>query len=549
LIISPDNHLAVSIQVAEPDKVIENTGSNLNIPLVNESPGVGAREYNRLLSAGPESMNMPIRTICCIGAGYVGGPTMAVIADRCPHIQVTVVDLNAERIAAWNDPDPSRLPVYEPGLDAVVVRCRGRNLHFSTAVDAAISEADLVFLSVNTPTKTKGVGAGQASDLRWIEASARQVAAAAQGHTIVVEKSTLPVRTAEIVQVILAAAQGNVAQRDASQVYLDKVSRSQGYACAPVKTFSVLSNPEFLAEGTAIADLEKPDRVLIGGEDPAAIEALANIYAHWVAPEHILRTNLWSSELSKLTANAFLAQRISSINSIAALCESTGADVQEVARAIATDSRIGPNFLKAGPGFGGSCFQKDILNLVYLCGHYGLHEVAAYWQGVVDLNSWQQHRISQLVVRRLFDTVTGKRLSVLGFAFKADTNDTREAPAIRICRDLLEEGAQLVIYDPKVPAAQISRDLEQPELLTEATERQALSGEGSWRSASSVLEAVSSADAALILTEWGEFAQLDWQALAASMRQPAWLFDARAVADHASARAAGLQVWSIGAGA
>ena len=355
-----------------------------------------------------------IRTICCIGAGYVGGPTMAVIADRCPGIQVTVVDLNAERIAAWNDPDLSRLPVYEPGLDAVVGRCRGRNLFFSTEVEAAIAAADMVFLSVNTPTKTKGLGAGQASDLRWVEASARSVAAHARGHTIVVEKSTLPVRTAATVQAILQAAQG-----DATSTH-DQA------------TFSVLSNPEFLAEGTAIPDLEQPDRVLIGGDDPQAIEALASVYAHWVPEERILRTNLWSSELSKLTANAFLAQRISSINSIAAFCESTGAEVGEVARAIGTDSRIGAKFLQAGPGFGGSCFQKDILNLVYLCGHYGLHEVAAYWQSVVDLNIWQQHRIARLVVNNLFGTVTGKRLAVLGFAFKADTNDTREAPAIRI---------------------------------------------------------------------------------------------------------------------
>ena len=355
-----------------------------------------------------------IRTICCIGAGYVGGPTMAVIADRCPDIQVTVVDLNQARIDAWNDPDLSKLPVYEPGLDAVVGRCRGRNLHFTTTVDAAIAAADMVFLSVNTPTKTKGVGAGQASDLRWIEASARQVAACAQGHTIVVEKSTLPVRTAETVKAILTAAKGVVAG-----------------AGAP-KTFSVLSNPEFLAEGTAIPDLEAPDRVLIGGEDATSIDALANVYGQWVPQERILRTNLWSSELSKLTANAFLAQRISSINSIAALCEATGADVNEVAHAIGADSRIGAKFLKAGPGFGGSCFQKDILNLVYLCGHYGLHDVAAYWQSVVELNSWQQHRIAQLVVQKLFGTVTGKRIAVFGFAFKADTNDTREAPAIRM---------------------------------------------------------------------------------------------------------------------
>ena len=456
-----------------------------------------------------------IRSICCIGAGYVGGPTMAVIADRCPGIQVTVVDLNAERIAAWNDPDLSQLPVYEPGLDAVVGRARGRNLHFSTAVEAAIAAADMVFLSVNTPTKTKGVGAGQASDLRWVEVSARQVAACAQGHTIVVEKSTLPVRTAETVQTILSA-----------------VPAAEG------KTFSVLSNPEFLAEGTAIADLQASDRVLIAGEDHAAIDALAAIYSQWVPDERILRTNLWSSELSKLTANAFLAQRISSINSISAICEATGADVGEVARAIGSDSRIGAKFLKAGPGFGGSCFQKDILNLVYLCGHYGLHEVAAYWQQVVALNSWQQHRIARLVVTKLFGTVSGKRIGVLGFAFKADTNDTRESPAIRICLDLLEEGAELVIVDPKVGERQLEQDLCQP----------AGAGEGSWHQVHDVQQAARGADALLLLTEWQEFAQIDWAAVAALMRRPAWLFDARAKADAAAARAAGLQVWSVGEG-
>jgi UDPglucose 6-dehydrogenase len=463
-----------------------------------------------------------IRSICCIGAGYVGGPTMAVIADRCPEIQVTVVDLNAARIASWNDADLSRLPVYEPGLDSVVDRCRGRNLHFSTDVEKAISQADMVFLSVNTPTKTRGVGAGQASDLRWIEASARQVAACAKGHTIVVEKSTLPVRTAETVKAILAAAQGET---------IDGAS----------KTFSVLSNPEFLAEGTAIADLEKPDRVLIGGEDSAAIELLASIYGHWVPAEKILRANLWSSELSKLTANAFLAQRISSINSIAALCEATEANIQEVAHAIGTDSRIGSKFLQAGPGFGGSCFQKDILNLVYLCRHYGLEDVAAYWEAVVKLNAWQQHRIARLAVSKLFGTVTGKRLAILGFAFKADTNDTREAPAIRICSDLLEEGAELAIYDPKVPEAQISADLGQPPGHS-AQDR------GQWVTCSSAHEAALGADAILVLTEWSEFGAISWPEMAAVMRRPAWVFDARASVDHGAARAAGLQVWVVGQG-
>jgi UDPglucose 6-dehydrogenase len=454
---------------------------------------------------------------------------MAVIADRCPEIQVTVVDLNAERIAAWNDSDLSKLPIYEPGLDAVVGRCRGRNLYFSTAVEAAIAGADMVFLSVNTPTKTKGLGAGQASDLRWIEASARTVAAHARGHTIVVEKSTLPVRTAEAVQAILGAASPQAGSNGASP------------------TFAVLSNPEFLAEGTAITDLENPDRVLIGGEDPEAIEALAGIYGHWVAPERILRTNLWSSELSKLTANAFLAQRISSINSIAAFCEATGADVREVAKAIGTDSRIGSKFLQAGPGFGGSCFQKDILNLVYLCRHYGLEEVAAYWEQVVALNAWQQHRIARLVVTKLFGTVTGKRLAVLGFAFKADTNDTRESPAIRICRDLLEEGAQLAIVDPKVAEVQIAKDLDHAPLGQDLSAQRS-DGSGCWQLASSAEEAAAGADAVLLLTEWAEFASLNWQAIASVMRQPAWLFDARAKADASAARSAGLKVWRVGEG-
>ena len=447
---------------------------------------------------------------------------MAVIADRCPQVQVTVVDLNQARIDAWNDPDLSRLPVYEPGLDAVVGRARGRNLSFSTAVEASIADADMVFISVNTPTKTKGLGAGQASDLRWVEACARTVAKAAQGHTIVVEKSTLPVRTAAAIKTILEAACDGEDQR----------------------TFSVLSNPEFLAEGTAIRDLESPDRVLIGGDDSASIDALAEIYAHWVPQQQILRTNLWSSELSKLTANAFLAQRISSINSIAAFCEASGADVREVARAIGTDSRIGPKFLNAGPGFGGSCFQKDILNLVYLCRHFGLPEVADYWQSVVALNTWQQHRIARLVVQKLFGTVTGKRLAIFGFAFKADTNDTREAPAIRICRDLLEEGAQLVIHDPKVEVRQMARDLQQDA----APQADALSGTGTWSQAASAEDAVTGADAVLVLTEWKHYRDLNWQALAARMRKPAWVFDARAVADPAQIKAAGLSLWRVGDG-
>ena len=447
---------------------------------------------------------------------------MAVIADRCPQVQVQVVDINQARIDAWNDADLSKLPVYEPGLDCVVERARGRNLHFSTDVAASIAAADMVFISVNTPTKTKGLGAGQASDLRWVEACAREVAQAAKGHTIVVEKSTLPVRTAAAIKNILEAASEGDDQR----------------------TFAVLSNPEFLAEGTAIRDLEAPDRVLIGGDDLASIDALASIYAHWVPQQQILRTNLWSSELSKLTANAFLAQRISSINSIAAFCEASGADVREVARAIGADSRIGPKFLNAGPGFGGSCFQKDILNLVYLCRHFGLPEVADYWESVVVLNTWQQHRIARLVVQKLFGTVTGKRLAILGFAFKADTNDTREAPAIRMCRDLLEEGAQLVIHDPKVVADQMARDLNQEP----ASQLDGLSGTGRWAKAGSVEDAVMGADAVLMLTEWQHYRELNWSDLAGRMRKPAWVFDARAVADPAQIKAAGLSLWRVGEG-
>ncbi len=467
-----------------------------------------------------------IKSICCIGAGYVGGPTMAVIADRCPHIEVTVVDLNEARIAAWNDSDLNQLPVYEPGLDAVISRARGRNLYFSTSVQKSIAAADMVFISVNTPTKTKGIGAGQASDLRWVEACARQVAQSAKGHTFVVEKSTLPVRTAATIKSIL----------DAPQKHCD------GAGTSP--TFSVLSNPEFLAEGTAIKDLENPDRVLIGGEDAESIEALADVYSNWVPPNKILRTNVWSSELSKLTANAFLAQRISSINSVAALCEATGADVREVALAIGADSRLGPKFLNAGPGFGGSCFQKDILNLVYLCHHFGLPEVASYWEQVVKLNDWQKNRISRLLVHKLYGTVTGKKIAIFGFAFKADTNDTRESPSIRIALNLIEEGAKLAIHDPKADVQQISLELQTPRQETTA----GFGPEGSWDYVDDVVDAVKGADAVLILTEWDQYRTLDWCHIATLMRAPAWVFDTRSVADSLKVKEAGLNLWRLGEG-
>jgi len=370
-----------------------------------------------------------ITKICCIGAGYVGGPTMSVIAKKCPGIQVTVVDLNEARIAAWNDEDTDNIPVYEPGLGDVVAEARGRNLFFSTDVDKAIDEAEMIFISVNTPTKTYGTGKGMGADLKYIELCARQIARVAKTDKIVVEKSTLPVRTAEALRDILENTGNGV-------------------------KFHVLSNPEFLAEGTAIEDLLAPDRVLIGGDQSEegleAINALVDIYATWIPRERILTTNVWSSELSKLVANAFLAQRISSINSISELCEKTEANVNEVARAIGTDSRIGPKFLKASVGFGGSCFQKDILNLVYISRSFGLQKVADYWEQVIIMNDHQKERFAANIVRNLYNTVSGKKITFLGWAFKKDTNDTRESAAIYVADALLNEQAEIRVYDPKV---------------------------------------------------------------------------------------------------
>ncbi len=461
-----------------------------------------------------------IRKICCIGAGYVGGPTMSVIADKCPDLEVRVVDINKSRIAAWNDNDLSNIPIFEPGLAQIVARTRGRNLFFSSEMEEAIANADMVFISVNTPTKTKGLGAGQASDLRWVEASARQVAEFARGHTIVVEKSTLPVRTAQAIKEILMSTK-NVDQKNKSD-----------------STFSVLSNPEFLAEGTAINDLEEPDRVLIGGEDSDAINDLVEIYSRWVPINKIICTNLWSSELSKLVANAFLAQRISSINSISAFCESSGADIQEVANAIGTDKRIGNQFLNAGPGFGGSCFKKDILNLVYLSGYFGLPEVADYWEQVVLMNTWQQDRIYRIVLQKLFGTVNGKNIAILGFSFKANTNDTRESPAIRISCDLLEEGASLAVYDPKVSIERIREDFD----------NYSFENQGKWKKANSIPDALKNADAVLIITNWAEFYGLDWDYLATLMRSPSWIFDTRSVVNRNEIKNTDLNLWKLGEG-
>jgi UDPglucose 6-dehydrogenase len=460
--------------------------------------------------------------ICCIGAGYVGGPTMAMIAHKCPDIAVHVVDINEERIAAWNSAD---LPVYEPGLTEVVETCRGRNLFFSTDVDDHIRDADMVFISVNTPTKDYGVGRGRAADLKFVELCARRIADVAEGHTIVVEKSTLPVRTAETVKRILANTPRGA-------------------------TFDVLSNPEFLAEGTAVSDLERPDRVLIGGESSEAIEALVRVYARWVPRDRILTTNLWSSELSKLAANAFLAQRISSINAISALCEATQADVDEVAHAIGQDSRIGPKFLKASVGFGGSCFQKDILNLVYLCEHYGLTDVAAYWEQVVRMNDYQKRRFARHMVKTMFNTVSGKRIAVLGYAFKKDTNDTRESAAIYVCRDLLLEHAHVAIYDPRVSEARVRADLEavfQRDTGELAPRDRRLLDENVAVCASAH-EAARGAHSLAVLTEWDEFKTLDPKELFAMVHKPAFLFDGRNVLDHDAYRRAGFEVYAIGKG-
>ncbi len=436
---------------------------------------------------------------------------MAMIALKAPNIQVTVVDLNATRIAAWNS---DTLPIYEPGLDEIVKQCRGKNLFFSTEVNKNIIESDIIFVAVNTPTKTYGVGVGRAADLRYIESVARTIADVATGPKIIVEKSTIPVRTAEAIKEILAANTRGI-------------------------KFSVLSNPEFLAEGTAVPDLLAPDRVLIGGErtpdGEAAIKTLVDVYAHWVPRERIITTNLWSSELSKLVANAFLAQRISSINSISALCEATGADVDEVANAIGKDSRIGPKFLKSSVGFGGSCFQKDILNLGYLCEHFGLPEVAAYWNSVVSMNDYQKKRFSTKIVRSLFNTVADKKIAILGFAFKKDTNDTRESAAINVCRDLLTEHANVAVYDPKVPAH---------EILTDTLGKGQINPRLSV--AKNAYEACQGAHAIAIVTEWDEFKTLDYQKIFEGMPKPAFLFDGRNIVDLEKLKKIGFRASGIG---
>ncbi|WP_430426576.1 nucleotide sugar dehydrogenase [Maribacter litoralis] len=460
-----------------------------------------------------------ITKICCIGAGYVGGPTMSVIAKQCPEIKVTVVDINKARIDQWNTDDLEQLPIYEPGLKEIVQETRGKNLFFSTEVDKAIDEAEMIFISVNTPTKTYGKGKGQAADLKFIELCARNIAKVAKDDKIVVEKSTLPVRTAQAIQNIL-----------------DNTGNS-------VK-FEILSNPEFLAEGTAIEDLLNADRVLIGGNDTAAgqaaKDALSAVYEHWLPKERILQTNVWSSELSKLVANAFLAQRVSSINTISALCEKTDANIQEISRAIGFDSRIGSKFLNASVGFGGSCFQKDILNLVYIARSYGLDEVADYWEQVIIANDYQKSRFAENIISTLYNTISGKKIIIYGWAFKKDTNDTRESAAIAIADALLEERAEIIVYDPKVSEERIYADLDYLGTRSPEENRRLL------KVTKNAIEATQEAHAIAILTEWDEFKNYDWKTIYEQMLKPAFVFDGRRLLDTNNMESIGFNYYKIG---
>ena len=447
------------------------------------------------------------KNILCIGAGYVGGPTMAMIAHKCPQYKVTVVDINPSRIAQWKS---DALPIYEPGLDEIVKATRDKNLFFSTEIEKGIKESEIIFVSVNTPTKMFGAGAGMAADLQYWEKTARQIREHAKSHKIIIEKSTLPVKTALAMERILTSFNNGI-------------------------RFDVLSNPEFLAEGTAIKDLEDPDRVLIGSsETPSGLNArdeLVEIYANWVPKERIITSNIWSSELSKLVANAFLAQRISSINSITALCEKTDADVNEVARAVGMDSRVGNKFLNASVGFGGSCFKKDILNLVYLCQYYGLEEVANYWEMVVIINNYQKERFILNMLSTMFNTLAGKKICLFGFAFKANTGDTRESPAIFISKRLLEERAKLVITDPKA-------------LKNAMTDLNGIDGEISY--IEDPYEASAGCDAIAVMTEWQIFADLDFERIYRSMTKPAFIFDGRNILDHKRLFEIGFNVFPIG---
>jgi UDPglucose 6-dehydrogenase len=447
------------------------------------------------------------KNILCIGAGYVGGPTMAVIALKCPGYRVEVVDINEERIREWNSDD---IPIYEPGLEEIVKQVRGKNLFFTTDIAKGIKQADIIFVSVNTPTKTFGEGAGMAPDLQYWEETAHIIIENANNNKIIVEKSTLPVRTAEAMERILKASNRGI-------------------------QFEVVSNPEFLAEGSAIPDLLEPDRVLIGAHrTPAGREAekeIVDLYAHWVPRENIITTNLWSSELSKLVANAFLAQRISSINAISSLCEKTDADILEIAYAVGSDSRIGRKFLNASVGFGGSCFKKDILNLVYISRSYGLIEVADYWQMVVSMNEHQKSRFVQRIVREMFNTVAGKKIALFGFAFKANTGDTRESPAIDVTKKLLEERAIVSIADPKA--------LNNARIDLKGIDQNVLYEPDPYKAAEE-------ASAVAIMTEWEEFKTLDYERIYQSMKKPAFIFDGRNLLNHKQLYEIGFNVYPIG---
>ncbi|WVR07908.1 hypothetical protein IAU60_004951 [Kwoniella sp. DSM 27419] len=456
-----------------------------------------------------------VKKICCIGAGYVGGPTCAVI----PNITVTIVDLNEERIKAWNS---DNLPIYEPGLDEVVKGARGKNLFFSTDVDKGIIEADLIFVSVNTPTKKSGIGAGFAADLKFLQLATRRIAEVATSSKIVVEKSTVPCRTADAMRTILEANS------------------------KPDCHFDILSNPEFLAEGTAIADLFAPDRVLIGSLQTErgldACQSLANVYANWVPKDRILTVGLWSSELSKLAANAMLAQRISSVNALSAICEATGANIDEVAYAVGRDTRVGSKFLKASVGFGGSCFQKDILNLVYLSESLHLPEVAKYWRAVVEMNEYQKDRFARKVVDTLFNTITGKKIAILGWAFKKDTGDTRESPSITIANHFLTEKARVTVYDPQVTESQIWLDLTDYGSIPAEPIKEHV------KICKSAEEACKDAEAIVVCTEWDEFKTLDWKKLYAACPRPAFVFDGRLMLDRKELTDIGFKVVTIGTG-
>lgn len=447
------------------------------------------------------------KNILCIGAGYVGGPTMAVIAYKCPQYRITVVDINPARIAEWNS---DKLPIYEPGLDEIVQATRGKNLFFSTDIDGGIRDNDIIFVSVNTPTKTFGVGAGMAADLQYWETTARQILQHSESSKIVIEKSTLPVKTAQAMEKILNLSTNRI-------------------------SFDILSNPEFLAEGSAIRNLENPDLILIGSRETKsgfeAREILMDIYANWVPREKIITSNIWSSELSKLAANAFLSQRISSINAFSAICEKTEADITEVSRAVGMDSRIGGKYLNASVGFGGSCFKKDILNLVYLCRHYGLTEVADYWESILKINQYQQERFILNMLTAMFNTLANKKICLFGFAFKANTGDTRESPAIFIARRLIEEKAEVVITDPKA-------------LRNARTDLKGVNGKVSF--AEDPYRAANGCHAIAVLTEWDTYRNLDYQKIYNSMTRPASIFDGRNVLDHRQCFEIGFNVYPIG---